>query len=145
MTPPRKSKGRGPIKVFTLSPEETRSFGRAIGSLLGPGQFVALIGERGAGQTCLAQGILAGLGVTARVISPSFNLIREYEGRLRVFHIDVYRLESPSDMFDLGYEEYFFGNGVCVVEWADQIEELLPPEYLEIRIWWDTDLDPEAR
>lgn len=133
------------LRLVTSSPEETQSFGRLLGSLLTRGDFVALIGELGAGKTCLAQGIISGLGVTSRVVSPSFNLIREYEGRLPVFHIDVYRLDDSHDMLELGYEEYFYGSGVSIVEWADRIRDLLPAEYLEIRIWWDADHEPNTR
>ncbi|HHY39004.1 MAG TPA: tRNA (adenosine(37)-N6)-threonylcarbamoyltransferase complex ATPase subunit type 1 TsaE [Clostridia bacterium] len=133
------------LRVVTSSPEETQSFGRLLGSLLAHGDFVALIGELGAGKTCLAQGIISGLGVTSRVVSPSFNLIREYEGRLPVFHIDVYRLDDSRDMLDLDYEEYFYGSGVSIVEWADRIRDLLPAEHLEIRMWWDADHDPNTR
>lgn len=145
MKPTVKSKSGKALKLLTSSPEKTQYFGRLLGSLLGPGDFVALIGELGAGKTCLARGILSGLGVTSRVVSPSFNLIREYKGRLPVFHIDVYRLDSAHDMLDLGYEEYFYGFGVTVLEWADRVRDLLPPDYLGIRIWWDANYEPETR
>ncbi|MCL6583616.1 MAG: tRNA (adenosine(37)-N6)-threonylcarbamoyltransferase complex ATPase subunit type 1 TsaE [bacterium] len=120
--------------LFSLSPEETHYLGRVLGESLSCGQLVALSGHLGAGKTCLIQGIMRGLGVQDRYLtSPTFTLINEYQGRLLpVYHFDVYRLTSPQELEELGYEEYFFGQGVTLVEWADKIKELLPEDHLGV-------------
>lgn len=123
--------------VFSLSPEETHGLGRVLGELLGEslscGQLIALSGNLGAGKTCLVQGILRGLQVQDRYLtSPTFTLINEYRGTVPVYHFDVYRLSSPEELEDIGYEEYFFGQGVTLVEWAEKIEELLPEDHLAV-------------
>lgn len=118
----------------TTTPEETRRFGEALGQVLEPGDLLALVGGLGAGKTCLSQGILAGIGVKGPVSSPTFTIVNEYQGRLPVYHLDVYRLEDPTELEDLGYEELFYGDGVTVIEWADKVEELLPREHLRIEL-----------
>ena len=120
------------VTRITHSAAETGRLGCWLGQRLRPGDFVALVGDLGAGKTHLSGGILQGLGVERTGGSPTFTLLWEYEGRLPVYHWDVYRLHSPEDLEDLGYEEYFFGGGVNVVEWADRIEPLWPDEYLRI-------------
>lgn len=114
------------------SPAETRRLGEWLGGRLQPGDFVALVGDLGAGKTLLSSGILAGLGVERTGGSPTFTLLWEYQGHLPVYHWDVYRLCSPDDLEDLGYDEYLDGTGVNLVEWADRIERLWPPEVLRI-------------
>ncbi|HWI53212.1 MAG TPA: tRNA (adenosine(37)-N6)-threonylcarbamoyltransferase complex ATPase subunit type 1 TsaE [Symbiobacteriaceae bacterium] len=114
------------------SPEETRRLGRWLGARLQPGDFLALVGDLGAGKTHLSGGILEGLGVERTGGSPTFTLLWEYQARLPVYHWDVYRLCSPDDLEDLGYEEYFFGDGVNLVEWADRIEGFWPEDHLRI-------------
>lgn len=116
----------------THSAAETERLGRWLGQRLGPGDFVALVGNLGAGKTHLSGGILQGLGVQRTGGSPTFTLLWEYQGRLPVFHWDVYRLCSPADLEDLGYEDYFYGPGVNVVEWADRVLPLWPEERLRI-------------
>lgn len=93
-----------------------------------------MIGDLGAGKTCCIQGIAAGLGVfnQTQITSPTFTLINEYEGRVPLYHFDVYRLTHEAELYDLGYEEYFYGNGVTVIEWANRIASFLPPERLTI-------------
>ena len=102
--------------------------------LLTGGDVVSLIGELGAGKTTLTQGIADGLGVSKEcyVTSPTFTLINEYRGRVPVYHLDFYRVDSPSEVENLGLEEYFQGNGVAVVEWAEKIKTFLPKEYLMV-------------
>jgi tRNA threonylcarbamoyladenosine biosynthesis protein TsaE len=114
----------------------TEAFGRRLGSLLLPGAVVALVGPLGAGKTHLARAVAAGLGVPdPRVVtSPTFVLIQEYAGRLPVYHFDVYRLRGESDFADLGVLEYFEGDGVCLVEWADRAAGLLPAERLWVQL-----------
>lgn len=107
--------------------EETRDFGLGLAECLKAGDVVALIGELGTGKTALTGYIAEGLGVKARVNSPTFTIVKEYrEGRLPLFHFDVYRVSEPEELFNIGCDEYFYGGGVCVVEWADLIEEILP-------------------
>ncbi|CEP69248.1 tRNA threonylcarbamoyl adenosine modification protein TsaE [Moorella glycerini] len=115
----------------------TRELGRVLGRLLGPGDVVILTGELGAGKTTLAQGLAQGLGVSGTVTSPTFTLIQEHQGRLPFYHIDVYRLEDPEAALELGLEEYFYGQGVTLVEWGERLGELLPPEYLEVCLEYD--------
>ncbi len=108
--------------------------GVELGACLVPGTVVGLIGELGSGKTCLAQGICRGLGVKEYVTSPSFVLIHEYEGRLPVYHFDLYRLRDAEELFDLGYEEYFYGDGVCLVEWAERAHSLWPEDAVEVHL-----------
>ena len=109
--------------------EETRRFGLDLAHELKAGDVVALIGDLGTGKTALTRYIAEGLGITARVNSPTFTIVKEYrEGRLPLFHFDVYRVSDPDAQFNIGADEYFYGDGVCVVEWADLIEELLPED-----------------
>lgn len=121
--------------LHIASEKETERIGEAIGRAAEPGTVVALIGDLGTGKTTLTKSIARGLGVTETVTSPTFNIIREYKsGRIPLYHFDVYRIGDPDEMFELGYEEYFYGDGICVVEWADIIEELLPEDAVIIRI-----------
>ncbi|MFH1386380.1 MAG: tRNA (adenosine(37)-N6)-threonylcarbamoyltransferase complex ATPase subunit type 1 TsaE [bacterium] len=108
--------------------------GKKIGAFLLPGEVLALTGELGAGKTTLIQGIAEGLGVKDYVTSPTFIIINEYQGRLPFFHFDLYRLDNLSDIEDLGVEEYFKRDGVCVVEWAEKLKELLPSGAQKIEI-----------
>ena len=117
------------VGLISRSPAETFRIGRILGEGLKKGDVVALTGELGAGKTCLTQGIARGLGVPEdyAVTSPTFTLINEYPGREAIlFHFDLYRLQSASDLADVGYEEYLSGGGVMVIEWADRIREAVP-------------------
>jgi len=110
--------------------------GRRIGEILERGDIVALIGELGSGKTCLAQGMAKGLGVAENVpvVSPTFTLINEYPGKITLFHLDVYRLSGSRDLEDVGYEEYFYGGGIVVIEWAEKIRDILPEKTLFVRM-----------
>ena len=122
-------------RLHITSEQETQRLGEQIGRAAKPGMVIALIGDLGTGKTTLTKSIARGLGVTETVTSPTFNIIREYRsGRLPLYHFDVYRIGDPDEMFELGYEEYFYGDGICVVEWADIIEELLPEDAVTICI-----------
>ncbi len=114
----------------------TEAFGRRLGTALFPGAVVALVGPLGAGKTHLTRAVAEGLGVRnpAAVTSPTFVLIQEYPGRVPVYHFDAYRLSGPREFADLGADEYFRGDGVCVVEWADRVNTTLPVEHLRIVI-----------
>jgi len=115
------------FEIESISPEETRRLGRAIGRALTAGSIVALNGELGTGKTTLTQGIARGLDVPEafQVTSPTFTLVNEYPGRLTLYHVDLYRLSGPADLETLGYEEFFFAEGVTVVEWSEKIAEIL--------------------
>ena len=109
------------------SEEETRKFGLTLADELAAGDVLALIGDLGTGKTALTRYIAEGLGITSRVNSPTFTIVKEYrEGRMPLFHFDVYRVSDPEELFNIGCDEYFYGDGLCVVEWADLIEEILP-------------------
>jgi tRNA threonylcarbamoyladenosine biosynthesis protein TsaE len=127
---------RTPLVLSSGSPDQTYTWGTAIGTLLGRGDVVALVGELGAGKTTLTQGIVRGLGVADEyyIGSPTFTLINEYEGRVPVYHLDFYRIEFPSEVVHLGLEEYLDGDGVAIIEWADKIEALLPEEHMMVRL-----------
>lgn len=114
---------------------DTKEFGKELAQKLKPGDVVALIGDLGTGKTTLTKSIAEGLGITEMITSPTFTIVQEYtEGRIPLYHFDVYRLCDLEEMYELGYEEYFFGQGVCVVEWADQIMEIIPEDAVIIRI-----------
>jgi tRNA threonylcarbamoyladenosine biosynthesis protein TsaE len=116
----------------TVSAEQTMAFAEKLGQTLKKGDVLTLAGDLGAGKTTFTKGLAKGLGVTRTVNSPTFTIIKEYKGRLPLYHMDVYRLEDSDE--DLGFEEYFSGEGVSVVEWATFIKEYLPDERLEIVI-----------
>lgn len=126
------SKETSQLSVISSNPEETFFIGKIIGEHLTKGDVLALMGELGAGKTCFTHGVARGIGVPEgyRITSPSFTLINEYRGRVNLYHFDLYRLQSSQDMEDLGYEEYLFGEGVSVIEWADKMKDVLSEEAL---------------
>lgn len=120
--------------------EDTRAFGLELAQKLKPGDVIALIGDLGTGKTTLTKSIAEGLGISDMITSPTFTIVQEYaSGRLPLYHFDVYRLCDPEEMYELGYEEYFFGQGVCVIEWADLIMEIIPEDSIFIRIEYGAD------
>ena len=123
-------------KVFeTHSAQETFALGREIGENAKAGQVYSLIGDLGVGKTVFTQGLAEGLGITEPVNSPTFTIMQVYEeGRLPFYHFDVYRIGDISEMDEIGYEEYFYGEGVCLIEWANLIEEILPEDCIRITI-----------
>ena len=119
----------------TYSPEETYSVGEQLGREAAAGQGYTLIGDLGVGKTVFTQGVAAGLGIAGPVNSPTFTIMQVYEeGRLPFYHFDVYRIGDVEEMEEIGYEDCFYGDGVCLVEWADLIEEILPRHYVRITI-----------
>ena len=122
--------------MISNSVEDTVSIGSRVAKRLKRGDVVALIGELGSGKTVFTKGIAKGLGVkdSRYVNSPSFVIIKEYKGKIPLYHFDLYRLEKPHLLDSLNYEEYFYGNGATVIEWADKIRELLPKRYLEVKL-----------
>jgi len=123
------------MRYLSNNTNDTIALGKKIGKKLKPGDVVALIGNLGAGKTVFTKGIAAGLGVKAAkyVNSPTFVLIKQYKGKLPLYHFDLYRMDSQQQVKEIGYEEYFYGDGITVVEWADKIEELLPKKYLRVQ------------
>ncbi|MFA5182989.1 MAG: tRNA (adenosine(37)-N6)-threonylcarbamoyltransferase complex ATPase subunit type 1 TsaE [Syntrophales bacterium] len=123
-------------KIQSKSSEDTFRIGAIIGARADKGDIIALIGDLGAGKTCLTQGIAAGLEVPAAypITSPTFTLINEYPGRLVLYHFDIYRLEGSKDLEDMGYEDYFYGDGVVVIEWAERIRDILPERVLFVNL-----------
>jgi len=119
-------------KVILKNEQETIAFGQKLGSFLEAGDLITMEGDLGAGKTTMTKGIGKALGVTRVINSPTFNILKGYTGRIPLYHLDVYRLEGVSQ--ELGFEEYFDGDGVCVVEWAQFIEDELPHDRLEINI-----------
>jgi len=122
------------LKLDSHSPEQTQLLGSYLGELAQKADIILLIGELGTGKTCLVQGIARGLGVKEYAFSPSFVILREYHGRLPLYHIDFYRLDRIEEIVDLGIEEYFYSEGVCVVEWAEKGLQVVPRGNLLITI-----------
>ena len=121
--------------VETRSPEETFALGEKIGRTALPGQIYTLTGDLGVGKTVLTQGVAAGLRIREAVSSPTFTIVQVYEeGRLPFYHFDVYRIGDIEEMEEIGYDDYFFGDGVCLIEWAELIADILPEEHISIKI-----------
>jgi len=118
--------------IISCTPEHTISIGKSIGSFLQKGDVLALQGTLAAGKTTITKGIAAGLGILETITSPTFTLISEYYGRLRLYHMDVYRLDSTEDFLNLGVYEMLYGQGVCVVEWSEKIMSEMPPSSIRI-------------
>ena len=124
----------GFAEVVTYGPKQTQVLGRALGAAARAGDVFLLAGLLGAGKTCLTQGILWGLGLDEYARSPTFVLVAEYRARLTLYHVDLYRLDNVDEVEALGLDEYLYGDGVCVVEWADKAPGAFPPEHLSIRL-----------
>ena len=123
------------LVVETFSPEETLELGRRLGQQAKPGEVYTLIGDLGVGKTVLTQGIAEGLEIEEPICSPTFTIVQVYEeGRMPFYHFDVYRIGDVEEMEEIGYEDYFYGDGLCMIEWANLIPEILPPYYREITI-----------
>ncbi len=119
--------------IHTKKEQDTEALGRELAQALKPGDVLALHGELGAGKTCFVRGLAQGLNVQGPVSSPTFTLLNEYPGPLPLYHFDLYRLKSAAELEDLGYEEYFGSQGICVLEWAEKAALLLPEERWDIR------------
>ena len=121
--------------IETRSPEETFQFGEKLGREAKPGQIYTLNGDLGTGKTVFTQGFAAGLGITEPVNSPTFTIVQIYEeGRMPFYHFDVYRIGDVEEMDEIGYEDCFYGEGVCLIEWAELIEEILPEHVIAVTI-----------
>jgi tRNA threonylcarbamoyladenosine biosynthesis protein TsaE len=132
------------LTVVTSRVEETIALGERVGRLASAGDFIALTGELGSGKTHFARGVAVGLGIgpSVHVTSPTYTLVNTYTGRLQLHHFDLYRLAGEPDVIELGFEEYFYGSGVCIVEWAERLQALLPVERISVTF---TYLDENAR
>lgn len=128
------------LHIKSNSAEFTQDLGRIIGEQASAGDVFLLTGELGAGKTCLTQGIALGLGVEGYVRSPTFVLMTRHHGRLTLHHVDLYRMDSAAEAWDLGLDEQLFGDGVCVIEWADRASEIFPEDCL----WIDLDYGSDA-
>jgi tRNA threonylcarbamoyladenosine biosynthesis protein TsaE len=122
------------MTIRTDSVDATRAVAAALAPLLEPGDVISLVGDLGAGKTAFAQGLARGLGVEGPVTSPTFTIVQEYEGRVPVAHVDVYRLERVQDLYDLGFDELIDNGRVTIVEWGDLVAPALPPDHLVVRI-----------
>ena len=121
-------------RAVTRSTEETLELARSVGELLRPGDVVSLVGDLGAGKTVFARGVARALGVTGLVVSPTFTIVREYEGRVPLVHVDVYRIDVVQELHDLGFEEVVRDDAVTLVEWGDKVDGLLPGDRLDVRL-----------
>ncbi|MFC2049875.1 tRNA (adenosine(37)-N6)-threonylcarbamoyltransferase complex ATPase subunit type 1 TsaE [Chloroflexota bacterium] len=129
------------VQLISRSPEQTQHLGTYLGKLAKTGDVLLLTGNLGNGKTCLTQGIAWGLDIKEYAFSPSFVIVREYHGRLPLYHIDFYRLNRIEEIVDLGLDEYLYGKGVCVVEWAEKGMAVLPKEHLLINLSYISDTE----
>jgi tRNA threonylcarbamoyladenosine biosynthesis protein TsaE len=122
------------LDFISHSESQTRRLGARLAAFLNPGDVLALVGDLGSGKTRWVQGVCKGLGVVDMVTSPTFTLVNEYQGLYPVYHIDLYRLTDPSETATFGLEDYLYGSGITLIEWADRIKNLLPEEYLTVEL-----------
>ncbi len=120
------------LKIRLKNTNETLKLGEIIGKSLNPGSIIALVGDLGAGKTVLVKGIAKGLGVDEEPNSPTFVIMNQYEGRIPLYHFDLYRVSSEEELFGIGYDEFFFGEGVAAVEWADRVQDVFPEHTIKI-------------
>jgi tRNA threonylcarbamoyladenosine biosynthesis protein TsaE len=121
-------------EIITKKPVETFLLGKRFSKQLKIGDVVCFYGGLGTGKTCFIQGVCKGLGIKNNVISPSFTIINEYSGDFIIYHIDFYRIEKIGELKELGFEEYLYNNGICLIEWADKVESFLPPNKIIVRM-----------
>ena len=134
------------ITIESNSAEETFALGQKIGERVKPGTIISLTGDLGVGKTVFTQGLAKGLGIMEPVNSPTFTIVQVYEGgRLPFYHFDVYRIGDLEEMEEIGYDDYFFGKGICLIEWAELIEEILPEKRIEVTIEKDLEKGFEYR
>lgn len=122
------------IKIYLDGEQETREIGYKLGKLLTPGSVICLVGDLGAGKTTMTQSLAQALEVEDYITSPTFTIVNEYEGKMPLYHFDVYRIGHSEEMYDIGYDEYINGDGVCIIEWSNLIEDILPDECLNIEL-----------
>lgn len=122
------------MKIVAKTVKDTVNTGFMLGKILRIGDVVCLTGDLGTGKTALTGGIAKAIGIDGYITSPTFTIINEYEGKIPLYHFDVYRIAESEEMFEIGFEEYISGNGIVVIEWAELIQEILPQEYIYINI-----------
>ena len=122
------------MEYISHSPEETEAIGQALGERLKPGTVLAYLGDLGMGKTAFTRGLARGLGCRGRVTSPTFTIVNEYDGKIPLFHFDMYRLTDSEDLFDIGWEDYLERGGVCAVEWSERISDAFPEDTLYVTI-----------
>lgn len=122
------------MEYLSHSEEETEALGQQLGETLQPGTVLAYLGDLGMGKTAFTRGLARGLGCPDRVTSPTFTIVNEYEGRIPLFHFDMYRLEDSDALFDIGWEDYLSRGGVCAVEWSERVSDSLPEDTLYVTI-----------
>lgn len=131
----RSSKIDALLPAQTTSAEETMALGERLAAHFQAGDVVALYGDLGAGKTHLVKGVARGRGIPEHAVSsPTFTIVQEYDGDLPIYHIDAYRIQHPDEFYELGYEEYFFGAGLCLIEWPARVEDLLPDTAIRLRL-----------
>lgn len=129
----------------SFSYEDTSHIAEEFAKTLKGGEFIAMYGDLGAGKTAFVQGVAKALGIAGYVTSPTFTIVNEYNGRLPLYHFDVYRISDPEEMYEIGYEDYVDSGGVCIVEWAELIKSLFPAEYIKITIGKNCEIAPDYR
>lgn len=132
-------------QIKTSSSDETILVGRALGSILKSGDVVCLTGDLGTGKTAFTNGIASALGIDEYITSPTFTIVNEYKTEVPLYHFDVYRIADADEMYDIGFEEYLYGDGVVVIEWAELIEEILPDNLIWVKIRKNLDFGVDAR
>lgn len=132
-------------QVITYSQDETTQVGRALGSILDKGDVVLLSGDLGTGKTAFTNGIASALGIEEYITSPTFTIVNEYEADIPLYHFDVYRIADVDEMYDIGFEEYLYGDGVVVIEWAELIKDIWPEDFIWVKIRKNLTLGVDAR
>lgn len=122
------------VQYVSSSPEETFNLAGEFAKKIKPGDIIALDGELGAGKTILVKGIAAAFGINDHITSPTFNIVKEYIGREKLYHFDVYRIDDVDELFEIGFEEYLNDGAICIIEWASLIEEVLPKDIIHVKI-----------
>ncbi len=133
------------MKYITNSYEETERVAAELAKSLKGGEVIAMYGDLGAGKTAFVRGLARALGIEGHITSPTFTIMNAYNGRLPLYHFDVYRIADPDEMYEIGYDEYIGSDGVCVIEWAELIEDILPDEYIKINIKKDSEKGDDYR
>jgi len=133
------------LNIETHSFEETVEFGKKLGMVLKSGDIISLSGDLGTGKTAFTNGIAKSLGIASYITSPTFTIVNEYEGRLPLYHFDVYRISDPDEMFDIGFEEYINSEGITIIEWGEQINDILPKEIIQVNIKKNLDKGLDVR
>lgn len=132
-------------QIKTYSQDETMLVGRALGSILKSGDVVCLTGDLGTGKTAFTNGIACALGIDDYITSPTFTIVNEYKTEVPLYHFDVYRIADSDEMYNIGFEEYLYGDGVVVIEWAELIKDILPDEFIWVKIRKNLNLDVNIR